>query len=432
MTFGEALRQLMDERGIGVRALAREVPCDAGHMSKVCNGHKGVSERTARRLDEILDAGGQLVALARTTADEDDPAGTVGGTNTHNPDEDDEMQRRTLLQALAALGVTSAPAVEAIQHIRFSVDRAIGGADDRHLDDWEETVAEYGYAYTALPPHRLLKDLAADLVAVQQSDSRSTAGRLPAWHRVTGGLAALMAKTLSNLGEPRLARDWWRTAQHAADTSGDRDLALWVSGERLMHGLYDGRPPMILLRTANQVVERTSAAPCRGLADVRSVRAQLLALNGPAGRAEGELRACEEIFEQLPAKVTADTQSVAGWAEDRVRYTEAWVYAHTGDRDRLDASVARAKEVLPADDPRIRVQLDLLRAAGHVRAGDATEGVRHAQAVYRAQPVEHRTAMVTSLARRVADAAPADDGDAAIITAYRELLDSDSERRAIT
>ena len=63
--FSDELRRLMVGRGIGVRELGRQVPCNAGHISQLCHGRKRPSEQTARRLDDVLDAGGQLLALAR-------------------------------------------------------------------------------------------------------------------------------------------------------------------------------------------------------------------------------------------------------------------------------------------------------------------------------------------------------------------------------
>ncbi|GAA4095612.1 Scr1 family TA system antitoxin-like transcriptional regulator [Actinomadura miaoliensis] len=50
MTFGERLRELMADRGVGIRELAREVPCDSGHLSRVANGRKPPSEQLAERL----------------------------------------------------------------------------------------------------------------------------------------------------------------------------------------------------------------------------------------------------------------------------------------------------------------------------------------------------------------------------------------------
>ena len=51
-------------RGVGVRALARQVPCNAGHISQLRHGQKRPSPQTAKRLDDVLDAGGRLANLA--------------------------------------------------------------------------------------------------------------------------------------------------------------------------------------------------------------------------------------------------------------------------------------------------------------------------------------------------------------------------------
>src|SRR5690606_32964430 len=145
------------------------------------------------------------------------------------------------------------------------------------------------YSYVLEPPQALLQDLATDLVTLQLVTGRRAGGQMPpAWCRVIGGLAALMAKTLCNLGQSRVAREWWATAQHAADASGDRDLSLWVRGEQLVHGLYEGRPPVILLRKADRTVAGDGGM-LRGMLHVRSVRAQLLAIEGAPGAAAAEL-----------------------------------------------------------------------------------------------------------------------------------------------
>ncbi|GGU91182.1 hypothetical protein GCM10010182_02530 [Actinomadura cremea] len=421
--FSNKMRVLMIERSVSLRGLAATVHFDAGYLSKIRSGSRTPSAGLVRRIDEALEADGELVALARTTQGSADRPSTVVRARSQPGvpnEEDDDMERRRLLQALAALGVLSAPALEALQHIHGGVDRALGRGEDGHLDDWEETVAEYGYSYILLPPQQLLRDLAVDLVAVQQITARRGDDRLfDSWCRVTSGLSLLMAKTLCNMGEPRVARQWWVTAQHAADISGDTALSLWVGQERLVHGLYEDRPVAMLLRKADEAVERSSATPCRGLAGMRATRAQLLALEGRAAEAAADLRACEEISSRLP---TSDVRSVHGWAEDRVHYTAAWVHAYSGDVEHLDRSVADAVAILPADLPRSRTQLALLRASGHVRAGDVTEGVRLAHAVYEAQPAEHRTTLVSSLAHKVAEAVPVQRRGDPGVTAYLELL----------
>lgn len=53
----------MDESGKSVRGLARAVPCDPGYISKIRRGLELPSRQMAGRIDELLGAGGELVAL---------------------------------------------------------------------------------------------------------------------------------------------------------------------------------------------------------------------------------------------------------------------------------------------------------------------------------------------------------------------------------
>jgi transcriptional regulator with XRE-family HTH domain len=67
-TFGAKLRALMAERQISQRKLAKLVPCDDGHLSKIANDRKNPSPKLAARLDELLDAKGSLAVLARSSS----------------------------------------------------------------------------------------------------------------------------------------------------------------------------------------------------------------------------------------------------------------------------------------------------------------------------------------------------------------------------
>jgi len=55
----------MAERGLGVLELARQVPCDRAHISRLAHGLRCPSPQMGRRLDAVLEAGGELAALAR-------------------------------------------------------------------------------------------------------------------------------------------------------------------------------------------------------------------------------------------------------------------------------------------------------------------------------------------------------------------------------
>jgi transcriptional regulator with XRE-family HTH domain len=56
----------MGERDLSLREVARRVPCSAGFLSNIAHGRKGASEQIASRLDDVLNASGELAALAET------------------------------------------------------------------------------------------------------------------------------------------------------------------------------------------------------------------------------------------------------------------------------------------------------------------------------------------------------------------------------
>lgn len=435
-TLGETLRSERKRRGWDIPRMAQQLR-DASDQP-----HKMPSSASIQRNIERWEAG-QVTRLSEryrllyaTAFDIPDERLFPPGQPQQAPTDgthDEDVERRRLLQALVALGAVASPALDALHHIQDSVDRAIGVDAGLHLEEWEETVAEYGYTYSSTPAQKLLPDVAADLVTVRTAMSRlKTSDRLfPSWCRVTSGLAVLMAKTMSDLSQPREARMWWVTAQQAADASGDSDLSLWIGAERLVYGMYEQRPIPLLLRKADDIAGRAPQTPCRGLTHLLTVRAQLLALDGREDAARAGLRQCGQVFGQLPDTITKDTRSLAGWSEYRLRYTETWVYAYLGELAQLDTSANRARSLLTSKHRLGPTQLSLLQAFARVREGDVTEGVRSAQSVYGEHPAEFRTVMVKSLAGLVLDAVPSTQRTESMVSGYRELL-ADHQRRAIT
>ncbi|MFC6935217.1 helix-turn-helix domain-containing protein [Actinomadura yumaensis] len=67
MTFGEKMRALMAERGVSLRALAKTLPADPGHLSRISRDLKPPSDDMAAQIDHALGADGTLTALARTS-----------------------------------------------------------------------------------------------------------------------------------------------------------------------------------------------------------------------------------------------------------------------------------------------------------------------------------------------------------------------------
>ena len=69
--FGEKILTLMEARGWALRDAARRVPCSAGYLSNLIHGRRRTSEEMAGRLDDALEAGGELAALAEMQARDD-------------------------------------------------------------------------------------------------------------------------------------------------------------------------------------------------------------------------------------------------------------------------------------------------------------------------------------------------------------------------
>jgi transcriptional regulator with XRE-family HTH domain len=63
--FPGKLRALMVQRGLSTYAVGRKVPCDPSLISRYRSGQQKPSERMAGRLDQILEADGELVRLAQ-------------------------------------------------------------------------------------------------------------------------------------------------------------------------------------------------------------------------------------------------------------------------------------------------------------------------------------------------------------------------------
>ncbi len=75
--FGEKLVALMEARGLSAAETARRAGCSAGYLCNVIHGRKRPSARVAAGLDDLLEAGGELVTLAQTAeivTGDDEPA----------------------------------------------------------------------------------------------------------------------------------------------------------------------------------------------------------------------------------------------------------------------------------------------------------------------------------------------------------------------
>jgi hypothetical protein len=337
-----------------------------------------------------------------------------------SPDyEEEDVQRRRLLMDLTAIGI--APQVASMEQLRHHLLSGLDVAEP--IEEWERVVWEYGTSYAATSPHLLLQDLSADLLAADarlRQLSRNDSGRRD-MYRVIARLAVLAAHTFANLTMFRASQRWWRVARSYSDRSHDNQLRMWIRGREVIGAIYEQRPLEQALQHAVQALE-ISASPGMGTGSVLAGQAQVLALLGRSRDAHAALSQAQAAFERLPQSVVADTDSLFGWPEHRLRHTESFVHTHAGSATDAIRAQDRALDLYSSDMIRERAQIQLHRAQCIIQTGDSRAGAAHAAEALTCIPPDQRTQVVMAVARSVVRAIPARDLDGPEVTDLCELL----------
>jgi transcriptional regulator with XRE-family HTH domain len=423
-TFGAALKRWREVRQLSVRGLATKAHYGKSHLSGLENGRL-VRPEVAKHLDDVLQAGGELIALAAIewqahhAGVADVSSGNAGYFATlatqflSEPEGRNDMQRRTFVfgaSGIAGLGFT-APAL-ALETARHGL--TLGLAQQRAevaVDEWHAIVTEYGYSYQTSPPAELLDLLMVDVLGIQYAidyheQAAASDMTMRELRRAGALLAALMAMTVANLGQVRQSERWWRSARQIAAQSGDVETVTWVRGREVVRALYEQRPLGLILRLVADAEAHASGVPARALPELVSGKAQALALAGRADDATAALRRLNDIYASLPNEATADRDTVFSWADDRVRFTESFVYSHLGQVEQAAVAQAQALAAYPASYRRGPAQIELQRALCLVRSNDVAGGISHAQAVLAGLSPAENIRPIFDLSRRVLDAVP--------------------------
>ena len=392
--FGPRMRQLRQQRGISFRALANRVLSCKTSLQEFEVGKSMPSVDTARRIDEALDAGGELVALLSAA---ECPAG-LG-------EQENAMKRRDVLQSLTALatGAAGVPLVS-LEAIRHGVGVAFGGVPQ--VDEWESIVTGYARDFYTIPPAELLADLSADLVVLQHLVSASGEVHARDLSRAGGQLSVIMAMTLASLGQARAARRWWTTARQAADRSTDAVTRVWVRDWEAVNGLYERRPIPELLDLADEATAIDPTLASAGMAGALSGKAQALSILGRAEEAQAALRNLEAVCERLPSSVVNDGTSMFGWPEYRLRHTESYVHTYLGNTGAAYAAQDRAFAIYPPELAREQTQMQMHRARCMVIEGHIGDGLEYAMDALEELPQPMHNALLYQVGRTVTAAVP--------------------------
>ncbi len=253
----------MAQRGIGTRALARRVPCDAALISRLSHGKQRPSAQMARRLDEVLSADGELARVAAASSE-------VPGRSKDAAEMDSAARAERATRA--RLGAFSAAqAQELITHLN---------------EQWHTLVK----ADNLLGPRHALSGVIKNLGVI---DALLRAVRLPI-RDVVLGLAARYAESAAWLYEDSAdmtaARFWTRRAMEWAMECNDRQMVSWTLFRRSQQAAPD-RDSAQMAALAAAARREVNVLPGPMLAAILQQEAHAYAL-------DGEERACHATLDR--------------------------------------------------------------------------------------------------------------------------------------
>ncbi|MBT8226112.1 MAG: hypothetical protein KJO75_11545, partial [Dactylosporangium sp.] len=293
--------------------------------------------------------------------------------------------------------------------------------------EWEDIVAEYATGWGIRAPAEILRDLVVDLPhARDRLGLVATGGEAGAMLRVVVRLCTLVAQSLSELGDRRTSRRWWRTATRLADSCDAcdaPDLHAWVHGRKIIHGLADRGPVAERLALAGQAQPISDVAPDLGpgAAWMLAGHARLLAADGQ-GAAAAEILGRLRVLTDQVAGCDDDQLSIFGWSPVRLHHTETVVFTLLGSVGQAGVARGKALSLYPADHVRDRAELGLYQALDLVRQHDVPSGADLARRILANLPPAQRSATVREVGQRVLDAIPKADSRRPEVSGLRDLV----------
>jgi transcriptional regulator with XRE-family HTH domain len=349
--FGTEMARLMAARGLGVRELARLVPCNPGHISNLRSGKARPSPELARMLDDRLDAGGALAALApEATPRRPQPAASA----------DDGVAEEIAALDLARLTDLTEVGTGTVERLELAVD-------------------ELATAYPGTPPAELNSRVRGYLGYT----SRLLDGCMTlAEHRrllvVAGWLSLLAATTLIDLHRDHAAAAYLRTAAQLARETEYAEIAAWCLETQAWQVLTEGdyRRAVDIAQAAQQVAPKSGSAFIQATAQEGRAWARLGA--GPETRAA--LSRVEALVSPLPVPDRPEHhyRYDPAKSEAYVATTLAWIGDPAAERyarqvlARLESTVDGSPRPRRAASARLDLSLALIAAGRHDEAAGTT------------------------------------------------------------
>lgn len=287
--FSQRMRELLDERAMSLRALAARTYYSKSYLGELATGRKKPSADAARRIDEALGAGGELVSLIEA----------VG------PGEPDEFEALELARRIAASDLSG-----------------------ETLDQLETIVDDLACGYATTPPEELLPRARRSLAYVGVLlDARKTLAQ----HRrllVIGGWLSLLTATLSIDVRQRHAADaYLSAARQMAEHAEHAEIQAWcvetrawdvlTRGDYLLAATLSQQAQMLAPRASSAFIQATAQegrawARMGRPAETLDALRRAAALVAPLARPDRP----EHHYRYDPAKADSYTATTLAWAGD--------------------------------------------------------------------------------------------------------------------
>jgi len=290
-------------------------------------------------------------------------------------------------------GAIAGTLLSPMEHTRRFVDSALKmPTSELDADEWENVADEYSRLVGRnVPISSVLPQLLADfdeILARIEMVPEALRGRLV---RVAAFLSALIAISLLCANRRLESNRYWRTAQRAADSTGDRQLSSLIRGRRAVYELYQEAGSRAILNLADTALELAGDRASAGNASARAARAQVLAKNGAGGAAREALQELERDFDQLPESVLTNDPSLWGWSEQRLRFVQSFVHSYAGNTAEATAAQDAALALYPRTAYRGPTQIQFHRAIAMAVDGDQLGGAQYVLTALEAVPANLRS-----------------------------------------
>jgi len=275
--FGVELRRRRSAAGLSLQNLALSSHYSKGHISKVEAGLKPPSPDFARRVDAVLGANGQLLAMALKLAE----TRRASGAQQHSLDVTWPLAIGHLdvgKDLLTGVGNERA----ALAHI-ISRAPTPGIDQDALLDTFRAILQNMRELGQVLDPWSMMPMLTSQTVVLRELASRVN----PSATREAMCLAARFAEytgwMAQETGDNLSARRWTDLAVQLAREAGDQDLVAYAYVRYANMALYQ-QDAFGVISLARQVQEMDCSNRVRGLATLREAQGHALAGDEPSFR----------------------------------------------------------------------------------------------------------------------------------------------------